>query len=180
MTKFCPHMNAIGEAGKDEKAENVASTSEENAELQLHVGKWHSSKDMSRHTAIVLGGSGMGVAQLWLQNIKQFISSYTNLVSNRPGESDSLQVAKMWCTGMGNLMLWRISETLHSHVSFLFFGNSFQLGRIWKLHLLDLVLEFDNSSFGCKGFWSCWKQGKEQLWATKSFTDFLIYQSETN
>lgn len=32
-------MNAIGEAGKDEKAENVASTSEENAELQLHVGK---------------------------------------------------------------------------------------------------------------------------------------------
>lgn len=38
MTEFCPCMNAIREAGKEEEAEDVASVREENAELPLHVG----------------------------------------------------------------------------------------------------------------------------------------------
>lgn len=38
MTEFCPHMNIIREAGKEEKARDVASVRDENAELLLQVG----------------------------------------------------------------------------------------------------------------------------------------------
>lgn len=95
---------------------------------------------MSRHIAVALWGSGMGAAQLWLPNSEQFISSYTNLVSNPPGERDSLKVAKIWSKSMGNLMLWGINETLHSYVSFFWKKNQLPSGKNLKTTSLGFSL----------------------------------------
>lgn len=38
MTEFCPCTNIIREVGKEEKARDVASIRDENAELLLNVG----------------------------------------------------------------------------------------------------------------------------------------------
>lgn len=98
----------------------------------------------------------MAAAQLWLQNIEQFISSYTNLVSSPPGESDSLKVAKIWCKSMGNLMLWGISKT---YVSLFEKNKTASRWEEFENYIYWIQsLKFDKNSFGCKGFWSCWKQ----------------------